>query len=389
MSESVRPCPAAIRGTDDVRRAIVPGAAWGIWPADVLNNLPRLVAADGLFDHLELVGEWITADPGVRMVLRRLNDPAHGLFAFTLTTADTLSPKVEAPLTDHLWHLLRRVRALCAAGLAGEGTADALGIRWLTGPADDVPWTDHVPGPGDPVDQEPAEMYRGRPIEGPTGALATPAWAGDANLAELFYRWRGCVWSTTQSTWYAVGGPSGPVVLSRMAIIACWASSPGTFQVVFHDSENETDEDYRQVSRTMLPEGQPHPRWGMTVWAGHYSANNWEPWYPRYSEMSLHEDTHSVEPLASRSPDRYFWRDTVIWAGDWTGFADLRRVPPAWAATWQRILDPRHDPVRPVSRPAPPPTAPTPGATVVLLAFPDSGVLGRLLRPDRHPRSGR
>jgi len=336
-SDAAAPGPEAVRGLEDVRRAIIPGLEWGIWATDVLNNLPRVMAADGQFDHLELVGAWITADPGIRMVLRRLNDPADGLVGFTLT------PEVPggtgAGLVAELWRLIGRTRDLRSAGLAGEGTSDALGIRWLTGPADDLPWSDHVPERDDPVDREPAEMYLGVPIPGPRGTPADPAWAGDAQLAELFHRWRGTLWSTTQLTWYAVGRRNLP----RMAIIACWATSPGTFQLVFHDSENGTDEDYRQASRSMLPPDQPRPRYGVTHYAGRYYCNNWETQFCEELDLYLIEDTHSLAPVAARNPKLYQWQDTIIWSGDWAVFAEPRRVPAAWIDTWRRTLDTRTD----------------------------------------------
>ncbi|MEA5155738.1 MAG: hypothetical protein VB059_13300 [Raineyella sp.] len=324
--------------TETYERVRVPLKSWGIHSIDVLNTLPALMAADGLLFDAEIIGAWICEHGGVRLVLRAVDRPRDAPFGFTVTRADTATGDGD-DLAAGLWAGLARARELVTRGLNGDGDPGEDGIRWLTGPVDDAPWTDPIPTLDTPVDRAPAARFNNDPDPVPPkhhDDLAHPAWPGMANVADLRYRWRGTLWSTTQLTWYVTADPprtgfrSGP-------LLAAWALTPGTFRVIFHDPRNGLSEEDHRMIREMLPEGQPWPRWGNIQYAGGYWENNWDPSYMSELNLMLYESTETTPPLAYSNPEQYIWQDTIIW--ERRDSLPPPHIPTKWVNVYAQEID--------------------------------------------------
>lgn len=318
-------------------RIRVPLKGWGIHSIDVLNTLPALMAADGLLFDAEIIGAWICEQGGVRLVLRAVDRPREAPFGFTVTRADTTDSD---DLAAGLWTGLLRVRELVAQGVNGDGAPGEDGIRWLTDPADDAPWTEPIPSIDTPVDMAPAARFDKDPDPVPPehyDDLAHPAWHGMANVADLRYRWRGTLWSTTHVTWY-VSADSPRAGWPRAGLLlAVWAVSPGIFYTIFHDPRfSNSEEDHRMV-REMLPASQPRPRWGNIQYAGGYWCHNWDPGYVAEQDLMLEETVAVTPPLAYTQPERYAWQDTIIW--ERRDSLPPPHIPTKWVNVYAQEID--------------------------------------------------
>ncbi len=325
---------AGIEEADEQVRVRLTGS--GLHGVDVLNTLPALMAADGLLFEAAIIGAWICKHGGIRLVLRPVDRPLAAPFGFTLTGDETTDGE---DLAAGLWAGLARARDLVARGLHSDSTPGEDGIHWLTGPVDDAPWTDPIPTVKTPVDKAV------RVDDGPDPVppkhyddLVHPDWPGIANIADLQYRWRGTLWSTTQLTWYVSADPPRAGWPRPGRLLAAWAVSPGIFYTIFHDPRQASSEEDRRLIREMLPDGQSTPRWGNRQYAGGYWSHNWNPDYVAEQDLMLHETIGGSMPLAFRQPERYVWQDSITWERR-HHLPPPPRIPAAWVDTYTREID--------------------------------------------------
>jgi len=331
----------ALQGPDDIRRACHPPIVCGIPSIDLLNNLPTAMACDGLLFDVEFLGAWIAPAGAVRFVLRPVDGPPEDAFGFTI---DGHTSTDSAELAAALWQDLRQARDLVRHGTTGSGTPDALGIRWLTGPADDLPWTDHLPNATDPVDRPLAARYVDDPPPTPWQGdpLARPTWTGAVNMANLRYGWRGTTWASTQLTWYITTDAAHPHrgYFRHYPSLAYWAASVGTFRTLFHQPPKNWPDDYAEAVRNFLPPGQETPRWGLNLFAGGLWENNYHPDYGGEISFRLTELVDGNPPTFSDAPEFFIRQDGIDWLKQ-TPDLPPPHIPSSWTNLYKTEIDHR------------------------------------------------
>ncbi len=303
----------AIQSISDIRRACHPPIVCGIPSIDLLNNLPTAMACDGLLFDVEFLGAWIAPAGAVRFVLRPVDGPPEDAFGFTIGGHATGTDPTG--LAAALWQDLRQARDLVGQGTTGLGTPDALRIRWLTDPADDLPWTGRLPRPDDPTEEEPAQMFTDDPAPSPgkKDPLRRPDWPGAVNMVNLRYRWRGTTWATTQLAWFIAADKGHRGWPRPYPSAAYWVTSPTRFHTIFHDPMDGRSDEHIRAARTFLPNGQRWPRWGLTYFAGGLWQNNWDPGYPDEISFGLTEVTRGTPPAFQSHPEMFQREHEVTW----------------------------------------------------------------------------